>query len=1073
MKISELEKIILDNSSKLNLNRGKEILKSGNLTKISINNIDDNYNIYGNFKGENKIQNCNSHLKIDIKNKKLTFVKCECNMFAKFNSTSNIYLCEHLVAIGLGFVEQIKKKLNKTSENKEVIRKDKNLLFKLSNMKNFRLSDEINSDKVNLNNTKERLELNISLKEVFEGKGNYFDVSLFVGNNNKYPIVNIHEFIISLNKLKEYYIGKGLIYDADKYYFSKKDKEILEYIYEYILISNHSNNGNNIRIHREILRRLFKILLSKKIKFNYNYQTYICEIKDEDLPIYFTLKTVKEDYVLTTKKVFPIPLNDKMDVFFFDRKIYLPSLDQIKVYKLFYNTLKEDNKITFYKDISVDELSNLISHINVMSKNLSIDDIIIDKLGDNIKVDFQFEKKEENFYCNVTLINNENKLSYNELLNSSNSIIKNSKKIRHIESVLNKNRFFYKNGTFIFYGNDDDYYLFLKEKFKYLKALGEMRVLKDSNKYFKLYKGDISEININEYEDNNFNFSFKLDGIDNKELNSVVNAYKSKKSYIKLKDDTFVDLEDEELREFIRIIETLNIDVTEGRDEYKIELNKIYYLNSKLDNKQINLINGKEKLAESLKKLDKLNENNFKIPKNLKGSLREYQVRGYNWLKSLSYLGLGGILADEMGIGKTIQTIAFLLSEENKHSLVVAPTSLIYNWKQEFDKFAPILRIGIIHGNKKERTTVLNSIYDYDIILTTYGTLKNDILEYENIKFDYLILDEGQNINNPESQNAKLMKNINAKSRFVLTGTPMENNLIELWALFDFIMPGYLYTKQEFTYKFIKQEEKYLEELKILISPYILRRIKKDVIKEMPEKIETKFLVEMTTSQKKIYKAFLKEIQDNIKNPKINKNNITMFSYLTKLRQICLDPSVIIDEYSGGSGKINIAKELILENIKEHKILLFSQFTSVLSRISYELKLQNIKYSYLDGSVSSKNRVKLIGEFNENKEIRIFLISLKAGGTGLNLTSADIVIHFDPWWNLSVEDQATDRAHRIGQKNVVEVIKLIAKDTIEEKILLLQDDKKELINDVITGDLKDGNIVNKLKSNEILNLFLD
>ena len=333
--------------------------------------------------------------------------------------------------------------------------------------------------------------------------------------------------------------------------------------------------------------------------------------------------------------------------------------------------------------------------------------------------------------------------------------------------------------------------------------------------------------------------------------------------------------------------------MTEGKDEYKIELNKIYYLNNKLDNKQINLINGKEKLERALKKLNELNENNFEIPSGLNGSLREYQVKGYNWFKSLSYLGLGGILADEMGLGKTIQTITFLLSEKNTHSLIVTPTSLIYNWKQEFDKFAPSLRIGIIHGNKNERIKVLNNIYDYDIILTTYGTLKNDILEYENIKFDYLILDEGQNINNPESQNAKLIKNINSKSRFVLTGTPIENNLIELWALFDFIMPGYLYTKQEFSSKFIKQEENYMEDLKILISPYILRRIKKDVIKEIPEKIETKFLVEMTESQKKIYKAFLKEIQNNIKNPKINKNNMTIFSYLTKLRQVCLDPSVI------------------------------------------------------------------------------------------------------------------------------------------------------------------------------------
>jgi SNF2 family DNA or RNA helicase len=285
-------------------------------------------------------------------------------------------------------------------------------------------------------------------------------------------------------------------------------------------------------------------------------------------------------------------------------------------------------------------------------------------------------------------------------------------------------------------------------------------------------------------------------------------------------------------------------------------------------------------------------------------------------------------------------------------------------------------------------------------------------------------------------------------------------------------MPGYLYSKKEFSSKFIKQEDKFIEELKILINPYILRREKNDVMKEIPEKIETKFLVEMTEPQSKLYKTFIKDIQDNIKNPNMEKNNITIFSYLTKLRQICLDPSVIFDEYSGGSGKINIAKELILQNIEEHKILLFSQFTSVLGKLSEELISQNIRYSYLDGNTASKDRVNLVDEFNKNKDIRVFLISLKAGGTGLNLTSADIVIHFDPWWNLSVEDQATDRAHRIGQKHVVEVIKLIAKDTIEEKIILLQDDKKELINNVITGELKQGNIINKITNKEMLNLIL-
>lgn len=1069
MKISELEKLILESASKLNLNRGKEILKRGDLIKINISKIDDYYNIYGSFKYKNKIQSCNSHLKIDLRAKKIVLSKCECDIFLEVDSKKTIYLCEHLAAINLFFIQQIKKKLNKANKNKEIIRKDKNILNDLYKLDIFDENKPGNSSELSGSDLKEKLELNISLKEVVEENNNYFDVNLFVGLSNMYPITNIQEFIDSIIKLKDYYIGKGLIYNAEKYYFSNGDKKILEYIYEYILISKYNNITNAIRIHKDILKRFLENLVAKKIKFNYNYQTYICEVKDEDLPISFTLKQIKEDYVLTTKKFFPAPLNERMDVFFFDRKIYIPSIKQISIYKVFYKLLKQDKQIIFYKDIHIKDFYNLISNLYNMSKDLSLDDAIIERLGSNIEVEFNFKEQGDRFYCNVTLIYNENKLSYCEALNSKNEIIRKSKKLRLIESELNKNRFFYKNDTFIFYGTDDDFYTFLKEEFKYIKELGKVSISESSNKYYKLYKGDISEMYLDENEDNSFDFSFKLDGIDSKELGYIVEAYRNKKSYIKLKGNTFVDLEDKELIEFIRIIDSLNIDVTQYKDEYKLQLNQMYYLYNKLEKKQINLINERENLQKALKKLDEINGDNFKVPSNLKCSLREYQVKGYNWFKTLSHLGFGGILADEMGLGKTIQTIAFLLSEKNKHSLIVTPTSLIYNWKQEFDKIAPDLKVGIIHGSRNERIKVLSRINDYDIILTTYGTLKNDISEYESSNFDYLIVDEGQNINNPESQNAKVIKNIESKSRFVLTGTPIENNLIELWALFDFIMPGYLCTKQEFSYKFINKVE-YIEDLKILISPYILRRTKNDVIKELPEKIESKYLVEMTESQKKLYKACIKDIQNNIKNQNINKNNITIFSYLTKLRQICLDPTVIMDDYTGGSGKINIAKDLILKNMQEHKILLFSQFTSVLTRISHELKLQNIEYCYLDGSIPSKDRIKLVDEFN-NTNIRVFLISLKAGGTGLNLTSADIVIHFDPWWNLSAEDQATDRAHRIGQKKVVEVIKLIAKDTIEEKILLLQDDKKELINEVITGELKNDNIVSKLKSDEILNLF--
>lgn len=1073
MKITKLEEIILKNSSKFNLNRGKEILQNKDLIKISIHKSDENYNIYGIFKSKNMLKNHNAHLKVDFKNEKIAFAKCSCDMYLEVESKNNIYLCEHLVAIGLKFVEEVKKKLKNKIQGKERFRLDKNILNKLSciNKNDLNNNGVINSDVSQ--NIIEKLEINVSLKEVYDDKIKSFDASFYVGSSYMHPILNIDEFIKSIISSKEYYIGKGLIYTPNKYYFSNEDRDLLNYIYEYMLISKYSAEGKTLRIPNDLLKRFLEKIPTKKIKFIYNYQTYISAISFEDLPISFTLKEIKSDYVLTTKKVFPIPLNEKMDVFFYDRKIYIPSTTQLQLYKIFYKPLKEEGKITFFEDTTVDELNSLISSLSMISNNIMIEESIINKIGNNIKIEFDFHKREEEFCCDVSLIYDNTIIPYKEAINSTIDIVRESKKLRLIESHLNKNRFFYKNDTFVFYGSDDEYYNFLKYGLKSLKELGKVSIIKNQ-KYFELNNGRLIDAYLNESQEDNMMFSFNLNGIDNSELKYIINGYKNNKSYIKLKDNTFVDLEDNnELRDFINLVESLNININENSDSYLVELNKLYYLNNKLGDKKIQLINGKEKILEVLKRLNKLSDNIFEVPKELNANLRDYQVKGYNWLKNLSDLGLGGILGDEMGLGKTIQTITFLLSEKSKTSMIVTPTSLIYNWNEEFNRFAKSLRIGIIHGSKKDRMKVIDNIKDYDVILTTYGTIRKDYLEYENLEFDYLIIDEGQNINNPKAQITQILKKIKSNSKFVLTGTPIENNLLDLWSLFDFIMPDYLYTKEEFTSKFIKGDEEALENLKLLINPYILRRLKKDVIKELPDKIENKIIVEMTSEQKKLYEAFIKKIQNDLKNSDKNKNNITIFSYLTRLRQICLDPSIIMDDYTGGSAKIEIAKEFIMDNVHKHKILLFSQFTSVLNRIADELKSNNVGYYYLDGNTPSKTRINLVDKFNKSNDIKVFLISLKAGGTGLNLTSADIVIHFDPWWNPSVEDQATDRAHRIGQKHIVEVIKLIARGTIEEKILLLQEDKKSLINDVITGKLKDESLINKLNNEEILNLILE
>jgi SNF2 family DNA or RNA helicase len=340
------------------------------------------------------------------------------------------------------------------------------------------------------------------------------------------------------------------------------------------------------------------------------------------------------------------------------------------------------------------------------------------------------------------------------------------------------------------------------------------------------------------------------------------------------------------------------------------------------------------------------------------------------------------------------------------------------------------------------------------------------------------MIDEAQFIKNANSQSAEAVKEINAARRFALTGTPMENSLMELWSIFDFIMPGYLYDQKRFGTRFnskLKDTPEILVELNKLINPFILRRKKKDGIKELPDKIEKTLVVHLDDEQKKVYKTYadhaVQLIEKKVKNEEFKTSKIEILSYITKLRQLCLDPSILVEDYSGGSAKMEAVMELLSQSVEGgHRILVFSQFTTVLKRIGGRLKAEGMPYSYLDGSVPSQKRIERVDAFNGG-ENSIFLISLKAGGTGLNLTSADIVIHFDPWWNPAVEDQATDRAHRIGQENVVEVIKIIAKGTIEEKILVLQENKKRLISDVMGDELYRSEKFSNLSEEDILGLF--
>ena len=572
---------------------------------------------------------------------------------------------------------------------------------------------------------------------------------------------------------------------------------------------------------------------------------------------------------------------------------------------------------------------------------------------------------------------------------------------------------------------------------------------------------------------------------DKQELKEILNKYKMKKKYYRLKNGNFLSLENNEDLEFLNsLTEGMDIElksITDGT--IKLPINRSLYLNkllNKLTDAQITEDENFEKIVK-----ENVRPENIKIPEEQANVLRGYQEIGYRWLKVLDKYKFGGILADDMGLGKTLQVITILQDEKNntkihKPSLVVCPSSLTLNWKNEVEKFGEGIKTLVINGSLAERKNQIKSSNKYDLVITSYDLLKRDLDIYleNNIKFRYQIADEAQYIKNSNTQNARTLKEISAETRFALTGTPIENSLAELWSIFDYIMPGYLFSynkfKRDYEAKIVKDhDEKQMDRLKTMIEPFILRRTKKQVLTELPEKTISVIKNEMSEEQQKVYLTYLaqtkREVARVVGLNGIKKSQIQILALLTRLRQICCHPSLFLDNYDGESSKLNQCIELVKEAISGgHKILLFSTYTEIFKIIERELEKENIQYFKLTGQTKTDQRVDMVDEFNRNNDIKVFLISLKAGGTGLNLTGADIVIHYDPWWNLSAENQATDRAYRIGQKNNVQVYKLITKNSIEEKIDNLQQKKEALIDDVL--DTR-ATFISKLTEDEIMDLF--
>lgn len=588
-------------------------------------------------------------------------------------------------------------------------------------------------------------------------------------------------------------------------------------------------------------------------------------------------------------------------------------------------------------------------------------------------------------------------------------------------------------------------------------------------------------------------------GIDPAELLQVLSEYRQKKKYYRMKNGEFLQLSGGGLQALDSLTADLGLTKSEFQaGEAKIPAYRAFYLDSLSGDGRMKLFQRDEAYGMMVRDLKTTQSVSYAVPAVLEKTLREYQKIGYTWMRTLARYHFGGILADDMGLGKTLQVIALLTafyqekteqkaagnegsgSELPLPSLIVCPASLVYNWGQEFARFSPGIRVLLIAGTAKERQEQLEEQMRMEaseraqVIITSYDLLKRDRAAYLGRTFEYEIIDEAQVIKNAKTQGAKAVKEISANARFALTGTPVENRLSELWSIFDFLMPGFLYSYRKFRERYelpiVKnQDPEALTALRRMTGPFVLRRLKKDVLRELPGKEERIVYSAASGRQQKLYTASALKLKEALAGGAWSGNGkLEVLSQLMRLRQICCDPALCFEDYTGESAKLETCVSLIASaSAAGHKILLFSQFASMLERIRERLLQEGISSHLLVGATPKEERSRMVQAFASD-EVPVFLISLKAGGTGLNLTAADIVIHYDPWWNVAAQNQATDRAYRIGQEKPVTVYKLILKDTIEENLLKLQNAKLALAAQVVSEGMVS---LGDLSQNELMELF--
>ncbi len=934
------------------------------------------------------------------------------------------------------------------------------------------------------------IEVTLSIPELLDD-GKSAHATFRVGSHQLYKVQSIKKFINDYYDEKTISLGKNFKFIPGISKFDKKSRKIINFlieIYEIQKISNvkfHNDvfNKDQVILSPHLLFRFLNIISDNTFileMYNNTYEdvTYLEQNPDIEYLISIDDDGIRMDYSGSHNVT---PLMQTGELLYMNHGIYHPNKRFIRNYAPFYNHLGDTKEPLYFKESNRDKFLEIILPVINETFKIAIPDEIKDRfITDDLETIVYLDLEKSSIIAELHF-------KYGDIEFNSFDIPPNDEYII-LRQALEEDSFleliegygFQPDETRYVIDNNDKIYDFLSEYIKDLSTKCQV-FYSDSFKTMKITAPGSVNAGVSLTSDLNLlELDIDFEDIPREDLKELFKAYQVKKKYYRLDDNSFIDLEDQVFKDVWNILSNLNVSYEELDNEV-IELanSQALYLENALENKRITLTKN-QNFTDLVKTILNPQVRDYPIPKDINAKLRNYQITGYKWLRTLAEYNLGGILADDMGLGKTLQSIVYIKSikdlHENEKFLVVCPSSLVYNWQDEIETFAPNLTSTIIIGTPDEREEIIKNDKDTDVWITSYPLIRRDIKFYEEINFNTVFIDEAQNIKNPNSLNSKSVKLINAKHKFAITGTPIENSLTELWSIFDFIMPNYLSSHNKFSKELekpiLKGSKDALEELNRRTAPFLLRRMKKDVLKELPDKIEEKKVSDMTEEQRKVYLSYLANIRDEIgleiEDKGFERSRIKILAALTRLRQICCHPSTFLDTYEGGSGKLILMMDIIEEALANgHRILIFSQFTSMLSIMKDSLDEAKVSYFYLDGSTKAKDRTDNVKRFNEG-ERKIFLISLKAGGTGLNLVGADTVIHYDPWWNPAVEDQATDRAHRIGQDKTVHVMKMITKGTIEEKIFKLQQRKKELSDAVIHSKEI---FVNSLTQDELEDIF--